>query len=261
MALFHAVILGIVQGLGEFLPISSSAHLILVPWVFGWPESGLAFDVALHMGTLLAVTIYFWRDLITLAREGLTRGTRTPMGRVAWGIVLGTLPGAAAGFVLEDRMADVRHPALIAALLALMGVVLYVADRRGRKERELAGVRVVDVVWMGVGQAAALIPGVSRAGATITAGLLRGLDRETSARISFLLGWPIILGAGILALRHLDRASLTPAFFAGVAASAVTGYAVIAFLLDYLRRGTFLVFAGYRVAIAALTIFLVLVRG
>lgn len=260
VTVLHAIILGLVQGLGEFLPISSSAHLVLIPWFFGWPESGLAFDVALHLGTLLAVTVYFWRDLLGLAVEGLTRGTRTPMGRVAWGIVIGAIPGAVAGVLLESRMEAVRNPYSIALLLAGMGLVLYLADRQGRKVKSLEQVTVTDVVLMGVGQAFAVIPGVSRSGSTITAGLMLGMERETAARVSFLLGWPLILGAGVMALRHMPASELNAAFFIGVAVSAISGYAVIAFLLDYLRRGSLSVFAWYRAMIAAITIAVALVR-
>lgn len=261
MTTLQAVILGLVQGLGEFLPISSSAHLILVPWFFGWPESGLTFDIALHMGTLLAVTIYFWRDLVTLAVEGLTRGTKTPMGRIAWGIIPGSVPAAVFGLFLEDRIGSVRNPVSIAILLAVMGVVLYLVDRNGTKKRSMEELTVMDIVWIGVGQALALIPGVSRSGATITTGLLLGLNREAAARISFLLGWPVILGAGILSLKDLDPSGLTPAFWIGIAVSAISGYAVIAFLMDYIRRGTFLVFAGYRAALAAITLLVFAMRS
>lgn len=260
MEILQAVVLGLVQGLGEFLPISSSAHLILVPWFLGWPERSLSHDVALHMGTLLAVTVYFWRDLVSLAVEGLTKGTSTTMGRIGWGVVLGTLPGAIFGYLLKDRAEAVRNPVSIAILLALMGVVLYLADRRGRKHRSLDQVTIYDVFLIGLGQAFAVIPGVSRAGATITAGLLRGLEREAAARVSFLLSWPIIFGAGLLSLPDLTPADLTPAFWIGIAVSGISGYAVIAFLMDYLKRGTFLVFAGYRIAVAAVTIFLAMLR-
>lgn len=261
MTLLHAIVLGIVQGVGEFLPISSSAHLVLVPWIFRWPESGLTFDVALHMGTLVAVTLYFWRDLLGLAKAGLTEGTRTATGRIAWGVVFGTIPGAVFGFLLNDRAEAVRNPISIAILLAIMGFVLYLADDRGAKTKSLEDVTVMDVVWMGIGQSLAIIPGVSRAGATITAGLIRKLDRAAAAKISFLLGWPIILGAGMMALRHMHASDLTPAFWAGVIVSAVVGYSVIAFLMDYLRKGTYVVFAWYRGAVAAITLFLVFLRG
>ncbi len=261
MTIFQSVILGLVQGLGEFLPISSSAHLILVPWFFGWPESGIAFDLALHMGTLIAVTIYFWRDLLGVAVAGLTKGTRTPMGRIGWGIVVGTIPGVVFGFLLNDRADAVRNPISIAVLLALMGLALYLVDRRGAKNRSMEDVTILDILLIGVGQAFAIIPGVSRSGATITAALLRGLEREAAAKISFLLGWPIILGAGIFKLKDVDLSTLGTPFWVGIAVSAISGYLVIAFLMDYLRKGTFLVFAWYRAGLAALTLFVAMLRG
>jgi undecaprenyl-diphosphatase len=243
-----------VQGLGEFLPISSSAHLVLVPWLLGWPEHSLSFDVALHMGTLLAVTIYFWRDLLGLAKAGLTEGTKTPMGRMAWGIVLGSIPGGIVGLALNDWIEEtVRGKVLaIALLLAVMGVLLWLVDKLAPKRRSLKDIRIMDVVWMGVGQACAIIPGFSRSGSTMMAGMLVGLDRTAAAKVSFLLGWPLILAAGLKALMAIPPGSMDLAFWLGIAVSAVVGYAVIAFLMDYLRRGTFAVFAIYRVAIAAL---------
>jgi len=263
VTVLQAIVLGIVQGLAEFLPISSSAHLILVPWVLGWPASGLAFDLALHVGTLFAVTIYFWRDLLNLAVEGLTRGTRTPAGRLAWGIVLGTVPGAIFGVLMEDMVEAVFRQSIlsIAILLAVVGLILYLAARLGAKRRSLEEIRVSDVIWIGLAQALAVIPGVSRSGATITAGLGLGLNRETAARVSFLLGWPIILGGAILVIPDADPSMFTPAFFAGVAAAAVSGYAVIAVLLQYLQKGSYLVFAWYRAIVAALAVLLLLVRG
>jgi undecaprenyl-diphosphatase len=263
VTIFQAIILGIVQGLGEFLPISSSAHLILVPWLLGWEPSGLAFDLALHLGTLIAVTIYFWRDLFNLAYEGLTKGTRTANGRLAWGIVLGTIPGALFGMLMEEPVESFfrQNVLTISLLLAIMGAVLYYVDQRGAKRVDLEHVRLMDVFWIGVAQAFAVIPGVSRSGATITAALLLGLKRETAAKVSFLLGWPIIFGGAVLVLKDLDPSMLTPAFFTGVAAAAISGYAVIALLLEYLRKGTFLVFAYYRGIVAALAILLLLLRG
>lgn len=262
MTTLHAIVLGLLQGLGEFLPISSSAHLILVPWFFHWPASGIEFDVALHMGTLIAVTIYFWRDLLNMAVEGLTKGTKTPTGRLAWGTVIGTIPAAVVGVLFQDYIENVfrENYVGIALLLAFMGLVLYLVDRAGAKRRTLEDFRVIDGVWMGIGQSLALFPGFSRSGTTITAGLLLGYTREAAAKASFLLGWPAIAGAGILALKDLPAGAVNASFLIGVAVSAISGYAVIAFLMDYLRKGTFLVFAGYRVAIAALTIFLFFVR-
>lgn len=262
MTILQAIILGIVQGIGEFVPISSSAHLILVPWYFSWPESGLAFDLALHLGTLAAITLYFWRDLLALAREALARGTSTTMGRLGWGIALGTVPGALFGYLMKDLVERVfrANIAQIAILLAVMGLVLYLADQRGAKARPLEQVGLIDLLWIGVAQAFAVIPGVSRSGATITAGLILGLKRETAARVSFLLAWPITLGAGLFTVRDMTPGELAPAFWVGVLVSAISGYAVIALLLDFLRRGTYLLFAGYRVVLAALTLLLLYLR-
>ncbi|HLO04771.1 MAG TPA: undecaprenyl-diphosphate phosphatase [Symbiobacteriaceae bacterium] len=262
MSVIHAIILGIVQGLGEFLPISSSAHLVLVPWLLGWQEHTLAFDVALHMGTLVAVTIYFWRDLLDLLRAGLTEGTKTPMGKMAWGIVLGSIPGGIVGLALENWIEHtIRGKVLWIALpLAVMGIVLWLVDKRAPRGRSLADIRVMDVVWMGVGQAFAIIPGFSRSGSTMLTGRLVGLDRTASAKASFLLGWPLILAAGVLALKDIPASAMDLAFWLGIAASAVTGYAVIAFLMEYLRKGTFAIFAIYRLAITALVVLVYLIR-
>jgi undecaprenyl-diphosphatase len=263
LTIVHAIVLGLVQGLGEFLPISSSAHLLLVPYLFGWQPSGLAFDLALHLGTLVAVTVYFFKDLINLAAEGLTKGTKTPTGKLAWGIVFGTIPGALFGYLMEETVESaVRSNYLaIAALLAIMGAVLYFVDRAGRKNRSIDEIRVLDVFLIGVAQAFAIIPGVSRSGATITAGLLLGLKRESAAKVSFLLGWPIIAASAVLVVKDLHAADLTPAFLIGVATAAISGYAVIHFLLDYLRKGTYLVFAWYRAAIAVVTVLVYFLRG
>lgn len=262
MLTLHAIILGLVQGLGEFLPISSSAHLVIVPWLLGWPKHSLQFDVALHMGTLVAVTLYFWRDLLNLAVDGLTKGTRTTNGRLAWGIVAGTIPAVIVGLALQDKIEAMFHnPLQIAVLLAVMGVILWWVDRNSAKRRTLEDLSIKDVFLVGIAQAFAIIPGFSRSGTTITAGLLMGMTREAAARLSFLLGWPAIFGAGVLALRDLTGADLTPAFLIGVAVSAISGYAVIAFLMDYLKRGSLFVFGVYRVAMAALVIAFYFVRG
>jgi undecaprenyl-diphosphatase len=262
LTIIQSIILGLVQGLGEFLPISSSAHLVLVPWLLGWPEHTLAFDVALHMGTLVAVTIYFWRDLIGLLKAGLTEGTKSPMGRLAWGIVIGTIPGALSGLALEHFVSETMRGKVlgIAALLAVMGVLLWVVDKRAPKGKSIEQISVMDVVWMGVGQAFAVIPGFSRSGTTMMTGRLVGLDRTAAAKVSFLLGWPLILAAGLKALKDMPHGSMNLTFLVGILVSAITGYAVIAFLMDYLKRGTFKIFAIYRIAIGALVALVYFVR-
>lgn len=249
--ILQAIVLGIVQGVGEFLPISSSAHLYLVPWLLGWPQRGLAFDVALHMGSLVAVLLVFWRDLRDLARAAIVDGPRTPAGRLGWGILLGTFPGMLAGALLENAIQTTfRSPLLMAFNLAVVGLLLYAVDRSAAKTKTATSVNIPDMLCIGVAQALAVVPGVSRSGVTMTAGLLRNLDRQTAARVSFLLSFPIILGAGVWELRHLQAADLSVSFWTGVITAGLVGYAVIRFLLDYLRRGTFLAFAIYRLALA-----------
>ncbi|MBX6378275.1 MAG: undecaprenyl-diphosphate phosphatase [Clostridia bacterium] len=255
MTLVQAVVLGVVQGITEFLPISSTAHLYLVPWLLRWPAHSLAFDVALHLGTLVAVTAVFWRDLVALAAAAFADGLGTARGRLAWGIAVGTVPAAVAGYLCEGVVETVlRSPLVMAFSLAGVGIVLWSVDRRrgGRTGGREAGFG--EALVMGVAQAIALVPGVSRSGITMTAGLLCGLPRAEAARVAFLLSFPIILGAGVLKVGDVGPDAAKPAFWAGVIASAVTGYAVIRYLLAYLRRGTYAVFAVYRLMLAAVVL-------
>ncbi len=260
MSLFEAVVLGLVQGLGEFLPISSSAHLILTPWFFGWTDPGLSFDVALHMGTLVAVLAFFWRDWVVLARDGLT-GRRTPAGRMFWYLVVATIPGAAFGIIFEDYVSTVfRNPVLIGIMLIVMGIVLYLADRYAPAKKSMDQVGWKESVWIGVSQAFAMIPGVSRSGITMTAGRMLGLNRETSARFSFLLSTPIIVGAGLLQVSRLTPADLTVPFAAGVMVSAAVGYLAIKFLLRFLVTHNFFIFVVYRFILGSAVIVLAATR-
>lgn len=255
MTVFQAIVLGVVQGITEFLPISSSAHLYLVPWLLGWPDQGLTMTVALHMGTLFAVVLVFWRDLLNLAAAGLRDGLRTPEGRLGWGVVAGTIPAAVAGLLLEDLVSTTfRSPLVMAFNLAVIGAALWAVDRASVRRKAAAQTGFWDAVYMGVAQAVAIIPGVSRSGITMTAGLIRGLERPAAARISFLLSFPIILGSGVVQLRHMTATAMSVPFWAGVIASALVGFLVIRFLLDYLGRGTFAVFALYRVALAVVVL-------
>lgn len=262
MTLFQAIILGIVQGAAEFLPISSSAHLYLVPWLLGWQENPLAFDAALHLGTLVAVVVAFWRDLFTMARSGLQDGLRTQEGRLGWAVVAGTIPAAVAGLLLEEVAETVfRSPLIMVVTLALLGLILWWVDRVSPKNKSLGEVSIADVVYMGAAQAIALVPGVSRSGITMTVGLLLGMERETAARISFLLSFPTVLGAGMLSYRTLGPAQLNAAFWTAVATAGLVGYLVIKFFLDYLRRGSYAVFAIYRAALAGLVLAAYLMGG
>lgn len=280
LPIYQAVILGIVQGLAEFLPISSSAHLTLVPWALGWEDPGQAFDVALHWGTLVAVIGFFGRDwirLIDAALRGLKRGQffpdDDPNAKLFWLLVVASVPGALFGFWLNKKAEEgIRSPMVIAGALALMGLVLLFADRTGAKTRPLDSLSITDAIQVGLGQALALIPGVSRSGVTISVGLFRGLDRESIARFSFLMSTPIIFGAGVVKLPHLVKAMLhgapagevqvgPVALAAGMLVAAIVGYGSIRWMLAFLKHGSYAVFATYRVAAALGTIALYVARG
>jgi undecaprenyl-diphosphatase len=272
VSILQAIVLGITQGVTEFAPISSSGHLILVPWLFDWriladPDLNKTFDVALHLGTLAGALVYFRRDvgryLAAWVRAIRTRSIATVDERLAWALVLGTVPGVVAGALLESIVQErLGQPLLIAAMLAAFGVLLYVVDRRAAERRSISDLRVRDGLALGVAQALALQPGVSRSGVTITAARAMGLDRASAARFSFLLSLPIIAGAGVYKGLDLLRTGIPPgmggAFVWGTLSSAASGFLVIAFLLAYLRRHDVGVFLWYRLAAAALTLGVVL---
>jgi undecaprenyl-diphosphatase len=275
--LIEAVVVGVLQGLTEFIPVSSSAHLELAPWLFGFGDSRLvgtlAFDVFLHLGTLVALLGYFARDWIRLARAwfasiGERRIGDDPDRRLAWLLVAATIPAGIIGLTLEEFIEAVFHGdsdavrLAIAGALVVGGVALWLADRLGRRNRDLGGVTLMTALVIGFSQALALMPGISRSGATITAGLAMGLDRETAARFSFLLATPITFGAGVYGSRHLFADSLTAnewaAMAAGFLASMLAGFLAIGFLLAWLRRRSVLVFSLYRLAFAAAVVLLVM---
>ena len=257
MTVARAIVLGLLQGFGEFLPISSSGHLIVAPWLFGWPDSGLSFDVALHLGTLAAVAAAFWRDWVRLIGAFFRA---LPSGRVFQDsdarllvyLALGSVPGAVAGLLLEKWADSVfRSPALVAAMMALMGVVLWLADRRANR---LTGdsVSLRDALLIGCAQALAIVPGTSRSGATISAALFLGHRREGAARFSFLLALPITAGAAIVKVPHLFRESSEHGpVLAGMAAAALAGFLAIRLLLSYVRTRDYTPFVAYRFAFAA----------
>jgi undecaprenyl-diphosphatase len=277
MELLAAAILGIVQGLTEFLPISSSAHLILIPWLFGWKSEGIAFDVSLHVGTALAILAYFWRDWWLLGRE-MTIGLATgrPLGnfhrKLAWMLVVGTIPAAVVGLLFENQIeSTLRDPRITVFTLACLAAVLYLADRFSRKERALAEFGWADSLWIGASQALALIPGVSRSGITMTTAMLRNSDRPSAARFSFLLSTPVIVGAGIVNAWHLFKAAQPPVpfsssvvpeaapvqwavFAVGTLFAAVFGSLCIHYFLRYLQKGSFLPFVVYRFILAAIVL-------
>lgn len=262
MSTLHAVILGLLQGLGEFLPISSSAHLVLAPWIFGWTDPGLTFDIALHVGTLVAVVVYFWKDWLRLVTKGLS-DVRSKDGRLFWYLVAATIPGAIAGFLLEEKAETIfRSPLLIAAMLIIVGIFLYWADRTSKKNIEMNNITFKTSLMIGVSQALAIVPGVSRSGITITAGLLMGLTREGAAKFTFLLSTPIIFGAALVKLPYLmaNPSLITSNFLVGMLVSFVTGIASIGFLLRYVQTKSYLPFACYRFILGAIVIVIVLVR-
>lgn len=268
MQIFQAIILGMVQGLGEFLPISSSAHLILTPWLFKWNDPGLGFDLALHWGTLLAVLVYFRNDIWLLAKgfwHSLFKSTRdfeaNIYQKLSWLIILASVPGALIGKLLEEKAeTSLRNPLLIAADLAVFGAIFYMLDRSGKKEKNLDKIKWYDALLIGCGQALAIIPGVSRSGATMGAGLLLGFKRADAARFSFLMSAPIIFGAGLVKVKDFMSGGLTLVLVAGFISAAVFGFLSIRFLLSYLAKHDFKVFVWYRFALAALVLGIYLIR-
>lgn len=256
MEVFQAIVRGIVQGITEFLPISSSAHLILIPWFLGWEDLGLAFDAALHFGTLVSLVIFFRTEWIELARSALrvavSGRTRSHDERMVVYILLATLPGGVAGLMGGDFVeSQLRSPLVPGVTLILLALVLLVAERTGRREKDFGRITLADALVIGFAQALALVPGVSRSGVTITAALFRGVQREPAARFSFLLSTPIIAGAAGTKLLDLlgggvDQARLGM-LAAGVGASAIVGYLSIRFMLRYLATNTTYVFVWYRV--------------
>ncbi len=262
MTILQAVILGLAQGLGEFLPISSSAHLVLIPWLFGWTDPGLTFDVALHLGTLVAVVIYFWRDWWHLIIKGFS-DVRSVEGRLFWYLAVASIPGAIGGYLLEKKAETIfRSPALIAIMLILMGVLLYWADRRSTKKIEMNQITFGTSLSIGISQVLAIIPGVSRSGITMTTGLFMGVTRAGAARFSFLLSTPIIFGAAMVKLPGVisNSSGITTNFLVGTVVSCIAGIASIGFLLRYVQTRNFLPFAWYRFLSGALMIVVMIMR-
>jgi undecaprenyl-diphosphatase len=259
LELLKAIVLGIVQGLTEFIPVSSSAHLVITPWLLGWPPQSLFYDLVLHWGTLVAVFAVFWRDFwaITVAvlRSFVTRSLADPEARLGWLIVIGSIPAVLAGFffndffeaLFADPFATGRDLVITALLLAGSEWLI----RRSQQQRDLKQLNLVDTIVIGIAQAVALWPGISRSGSTIAAGLVRGIRRDDAARFSFLLGTPAILGAGLLQLVDVLQAdsgavaTQVPVLVIGFVVSAITGYASIRFLLSYLRTHNLYIFAAY----------------
>ena len=287
MTIIEAIILGIVQGLTEFIPISSSAHLIIVPWLFQWTDpalTSLPFDIALHLGTLVAVLWYFADDWLRIIRAGIRSVSERKIGgdpdrRLAWFLLIGSVPGGIAGVLLESKINDWFHQPnapiqptamiVMAVIIALLGAVLLLAERFARHTRTMNQLTMRDSIFVGFAQALAVFPGVSRSGSTITAGLAVGLERQTAARFSFLLSAPIIAGAGLKSLTEIYSASVSGEitqsdlllFPIGVIAAAISGYLTIRFLLRFLQSHPTDVFVYYRWGLAILIVLVALSRG
>jgi|ERR1041385_8407100 undecaprenyl-diphosphatase len=268
MTIFQSIIYGIVQGLTEFLPISSTAHLTLLPWAAGWPDPGLSFDVALHLGTLVALLLYFrkeWIELIGSAIGILQGRTKTPDARLVMFIVGATIPGAIAGVLFEHKVEDaMRAPQVIALMLIALALVLAVAEMIGRRKKSLDEISWGDAITVGVAQALAIIPGVSRSGVTITASLLRNMKRDAAARFSFFLSTPLIGGAvgkrALVMLKTGTTVEQMVPFVVGILVSAIVGYLAIAFMLRYLQTRTTYPFVYYRLALG-IAVFLAIWTG
>jgi len=268
MSILQAILLGLIQGAAEFLPVSSSGHLVIVPWLLGWDSPTLTFDTVVHLGTLIAVIVYFRQDIISLLRAWWdsvrARKIETAQARLAWLLIAASVPGALLGYLLDDWFEQMfSAPAIAAALLLVTGVLLVTSERLGKRERSLDAMKWPDALWIGLAQALAIAPGLSRSGATISAGLFRGFERDEAARFSFLLGIPII--AGSAAFQLLKTASEISSGEAlqlvlGFMAALISGYMFIHFLLNYVRTHSLRPFAYYCWAFGALALIVSLFR-
>ena len=267
MSLLQAIVLGIVQGLTEFLPVSSSAHLALIPWAFGWKDPGLAFDVSLHFGTLLAVLWFFRDEWILLVRSALsivtTRRIDTPEKRRVIYLIIATIPGGIAGLLLEHYAESYfRSPALISVVLIVLGLILWLTDKVAPQHRSMDDMTWGQALALGIAQCFALVPGVSRSGSTITAGRALGFNRESAAVFSFLMSMPITAGAALKEVpKALHQHGLSAELIVGVLASAISGWLAITVLLRYVSRHSYGVFAAYRVLLGIAVLLLVFLRG
>ncbi len=276
MPLVQVIVLAILQGITEFLPISSSAHLALTPWLFGWTDQGLEFDIALHFGTLFSVLIYFFRDWLRILINGLGMKHPAALGpdpsldrnpKLLWYIIAATIPAGVAGLLFKNTVeSTLRSPYVMGTMLIVVGLVMWAAERFAKHERTMNEMSLKDCLFIGCAQAMALIPGTSRSGITMTAGLFRNLDRATAARFSFLLSTPIVAAAAMKGLLDIRKhgnltAELLPSLGLGIAVTAITGCFVIAVLLKFLRANSVLPFVIYRVAFGIFIIGLALSRG
>ncbi len=270
MPIYQALVLAILQGLTEFLPVSSSAHLAMAPWLLGWKDQGLEFDVALHIGTLFSVLVYFFKDWVQILAQaaGMRAGNDTQLNknpRLLWFLVAGSVPVAIAGLLFKDAVeTTLRSPYVVGVMAIVIGLVMYAAERFSSAKRDLGEVTLTDCVLIGTAQALAIVPGTSRSGITLAAGLFRHLDRAAAARFSFLLSTPAVGAAAVKAVLDLRKHGMADDMQApmliGIAVSAITGLAVIAFFLRFLRTNSIRPFVIYRIAFGALVIALAMSR-
>jgi len=272
MQLYQAILLALLQGFTEFLPVSSSAHLALCPWLLGWQDQGLSFDIALHLGTLLAVLVYFAKDWLYLILRGFgIEREATPSyvkenPQLLWHLALATVPVGIVGVLLKDTVETVlRSPYWIGIMLILIGLVIGYADTKGKRNKSLGKMSLWDTMTIGLAQALAVVPGTSRSGITIATALMRDLDRESAARFSFLLSTPAIGGAAAKALYDMWKdggieAGMGMPFAIGILVSAITGIVVIAYFLRFLRRNSLRFFVFYRVAFGIMILLLAYFR-
>jgi undecaprenyl-diphosphatase len=276
LSIVQALVMGLTQGLTEFIPVSSSGHLILVPWLFGWEDkvrdaflTSIEFTVILHMGTLLALLAYFWREWLKLIPAGLAairdRSFKgDPDRKMAWLLVVATIPAVIVGPLLTGPIEDaVREPSRVALMLCVGAAILWLADRWGSKVREMDSITFVGALGIGIAQVLALVPGISRSGISISAGLFNGLTREAAARFSFLMATPVVAGAGLWEARKLfshDPTAPNPEVklvLIGFVAAAISGLLAIRFMLEFLKRQPLTIFVVYRI-VAAVIVFIVL---
>ncbi len=270
MTTFNAIILGIVQGIGEFLPISSSGHLLFIPWLFNWQyENSLSFDIALHVGTLIAVLAFFWKDWFVLIRDGFTKGFKTFEGKMFWYLVVATIPGVLAGALLDDFAESFFRgqymPIVLACSLSIMGILLFFADKYGKENTDYEHMSFLQTFFIGLSQAFAIIPGTSRSGVTMTMARALGIKREAAAKFSFLLSTPIIGGAAVY--QFIFKGSelvmsdiFSVPFIVGVLTAMVVGFLSIKFLMKYLEKSNFNIFVVYRLVIAAILVITYIIR-
>lgn len=261
MDIFQSIFLGVLQGLGEFLPISSTAHLILAPYFFSWPDPGLSFDVALHIGTLVAVAAFFWKDWISIFSLAFKNESKVhkvlkvykedyPKNSLLF-LVVASIPGAIFGFLLDDYAESAfRHPLIIAFTLSVVGLILYSVDKYSAHKKDIKNMSLKDSIIIGLSQAVAIIPGVSRSGATMTAALALGFSREQAARFSFLLSTPIIFGAALVKVPELFKVGITMPIVLGILAAAISGYLAIKYMLRFIQKVGYAPFFWYRLVLA-----------